>query len=117
MVSPYIYAGLSDKNKMLMKKGIKPAAPSNIIEAICIDLGVSLETLTGSSRKRPLVEGRQIAMAFIRYNNPSLSLMKIGEMFGGRDHATIIYSIRSYEALYKTDRQFQKRVAHIKSLL
>lgn len=114
MVSPYIYAGLEDSSKMLMRKGIKPNTPSRIINGICEYLHLTKDQLLSQSRKRELVEARQIAMAFIRFTNPKVSLKEIGTMFGDRDHSTVIYSVQNYEALYKRDKRFRSKVNAIK---
>lgn len=100
-----------------MRKNIKPGSPARIIEVVCKYLNVSEERLTGASRKRELVEGRHIAMAFIRYTNRNLSLKQIGKLFGDRDHSTVIYAVQTYEDLYSTDKSFRKKIDIIKSML
>ena len=112
-----IFVGIPDDKKFLMTKGIRPTTPSRIIEVMCEFLNTDIDTFKGASRKRPLVEGRQIAMAFIRYGNPKLSLKHIGMMFGNRDHSTVIYSIENYESLLNADKSFRVKVAQIKALL
>jgi chromosomal replication initiator protein len=53
--------------------------------------GISREDLLGPSRSRPLVLARQVAMYLCRELTP-LSLPKIGEAFGGRDHTTVMHA-------------------------
>ena len=59
---------------------------------------VSLEDLTGSSRNRVLVQARQIAMYLCR-ELTELSLPKIGQTFGGRDHTTVMHADRKIRSL------------------
>jgi chromosomal replication initiator protein len=53
--------------------------------------GISMEDLCGSSRSRVLVTARQIAMYLCR-ELTDLSLPKIGQQFGGRDHTTVMHA-------------------------
>ncbi|MFN2526366.1 MAG: chromosomal replication initiator protein DnaA [Actinomycetota bacterium] len=53
--------------------------------------GISAEEICSSSRSRPLVNARQVAMYLCR-ELTDLSLPKIGERFGGRDHSTVIHA-------------------------
>ena len=55
--------------------------------------GLSMEDLCGSSRSRVLVQARQIAMYLCR-ELTDLSLPKIGQQFGGRDHTTVMHADR-----------------------
>lgn len=65
--------------------------PKAIIDIVCRVLDVEKEELISKSRERHIVEARQIAMYFIhRYCN--LSLKPIGNLFGGRDHSTVIHA-------------------------
>ncbi len=59
--------------------------------------GLTMEDLCGSSRSRVLVTARQIAMYLCR-ELTDLSLPKIGQQFGGRDHTTVIHADRKIRA-------------------
>lgn len=60
--------------------------------------GVTVEELCGSSRSRTLVNARQIAMYLCR-ELTELSLPKIGQQFGGRDHTTVMHAERKIKGL------------------
>ncbi len=66
---------------------------ATIMAATAEYFGLTMEDLCGSSRSRMLVNARQIAMYLCR-ELTDLSLPKIGQMFGGRDHTTVIHADR-----------------------
>nr|WP_250213955.1 chromosomal replication initiator protein DnaA [Acrocarpospora catenulata] len=71
--------------------------------------GVSLEDLCGGSRSRALVTARQIAMYLAR-ELTDLSLPKIGQQFGGRDHTTVMHSERKIRSLMAERRSMYNQV-------
>jgi chromosomal replication initiator protein len=66
--------------------------PQLIMDETAQYFSLSADDLTSKSRSRPLTQARHIAMYIIR-ENTGLSLVKIGEMFGGRDHSTVLHGI------------------------
>src|SRR5581483_4890114 len=66
---------------------------TTIMGATAEYFGVTVEDLCGSSRNRVLVNARQIAMYLCR-ELTDLSLPKIGQTFGGRDHTTVMHADR-----------------------
>ncbi len=80
--------------KDLISQENSPAITVATIMAVCSEYySVSMEDLTGGSRSRVLVEARQIAMYLCR-ELTELSLPKIGQTFGGRDHTTVLHAER-----------------------
>jgi chromosomal replication initiator protein len=71
---------------------------AHIMAVIAEYFSVSLDDLTGSSRSRVLVSARQIAMYLCR-ELTDLSLPKIGQTFGGRDHTTVMHADRKIRGL------------------
>src|SRR3712207_4801073 len=74
--------------------------------------GVSMEDLCGSSRSRTLVQARQIAMYLCR-ELTDLSLPKIGQHFGGRDHTTVIHADRKIRTLMAERRSIYNQVTEL----
>ena len=60
--------------------------------------GLNLEDLTSADRTRTIVLARQIAMYLCR-ELTDLSLPRIGELFGGRDHTTVMHANRKISSL------------------
>jgi chromosomal replication initiator protein len=73
---------------------------------------LSMEELCGSSRSRVLVNARQIAMYLCR-ELTDLSLPKIGQQFGGRDHTTVIHADRKIRTLMAERRSTYNQVTEL----
>lgn len=76
--------------------------------------GISMHELTGSSRSRSLVTARQIAMYLCR-ELTNLSLPKIGQSFGGRDHTTVMHAERKIRAAMTEQRSMFNQVTELTS--
>ncbi len=71
---------------------------AHIVAETASFFGVTVEDIHGSSRSRVLVNARQIAMYLCR-ELTDLSLPKIGQQFGGRDHTTVMHAERKIKSL------------------
>ncbi|MFV0633010.1 chromosomal replication initiator protein DnaA [Demequina sp.] len=85
---------------------------SAIIGTTADYFGISMEELTGTSRSRVYVTARQIAMYLCRQLT-DLSLPKIGEHFGGKDHTTVMYAVKKVEDQIAQRRQMYNQVNEI----
>jgi chromosomal replication initiator protein len=85
---------------------------ATIMAATAEYFGLTMEDLCGSSRSRMLVTARQIAMYLCR-ELTDLSLPKIGQMFGGRDHTTVIHADRKIRAQMPERRATWNQVAEL----
>jgi chromosomal replication initiator protein len=74
--------------------------------------GLSIDDLCGTSRSRVLATARQIAMYLCR-ELTDLSLPKIGQQFGGRDHTTVMYADRKIRSLMAERRSIYNQVTEL----
>jgi len=74
--------------------------------------GLSIDDLCGSSRSRVLVTARQIAMYLCR-ELTDMSLPKIGQQFGGRDHTTVMHAERKIRSLMAERRAIYNQVTEL----
>jgi chromosomal replication initiator protein len=84
----------------------------SIMNATAAYFGVSMEDLCGTSRSRVLVTARQIAMYLCR-ELTDLSLPKIGQHFGGRDHTTVMHAERKIRGLMAERRAIYNQVTEL----
>ncbi|MDT0202416.1 chromosomal replication initiator protein DnaA [Nocardioides sp. AE5] len=99
--------------KDLIPEGGEPEiTAAAIIAQTAAYFGVSIEDLTGPSRGRHLVNGRQIAMYLCR-ELTDLSLPKIGAQFGNRDHTTVMYANRKMTQLLAERRAVFNQVTEL----
>ncbi|HEY9743128.1 MAG TPA: chromosomal replication initiator protein DnaA [Coleofasciculaceae cyanobacterium] len=78
------------------------ASPETILMVVADVFNVSIEDLKGNSRRREISWSRQIGMYLMRQYT-DLSLPRIGEEFGGKDHTTVMYSCDKIAQLRESD--------------
>lgn len=83
-----------------------------IMEQTAVYYGVTIDDLCGGSRSRVLVTARQIAMYLCR-ELTDLSLPKIGQQFGGRDHTTVMHADRKVRTLMAERRSLYNQVTDL----
>ncbi|WP_424960805.1 chromosomal replication initiator protein DnaA [Microbacterium ulmi] len=91
-------------------------SPTDIITATAQYFKLSVDDLYGSSRSQAVATARQIAMYLCR-ERTSLSLPKIGQLFGNRDHTTVMYAYKKISDLMKERRSIYNQVSEITSQL
>lgn len=84
--------------------------------SVCEYFNISREQLISKSRKRNIVQARQIAM-YLSRNMLNCSLSTIGSELGGKDHATVMHAISTVSDLMDTDKSFKKFVTDIEKML
>lgn len=90
-----------------------PEITSNLIMTQTANyFGVTMDDLMGASRSRVLVTARQIAMYLCR-ELTDLSLPKIGQQFGGRDHTTVMHADRKVRQLIAERRSLYNQVSDL----
>jgi len=88
-----------------------------IVGTVCEYFNITRETLVSKSRKRQIVQARQIAMYECRSLIPNCSLSTIGTELGGKDHATVLHACTTVQDLMSTDRLFRQWVEDIESMI
>jgi chromosomal replication initiator protein len=91
-------------------------SPTDIITATAAYFKLSVDDLYGSSRSQAVATARQIAMYLCR-ERTSLSLPKIGQLFGNRDHTTVMYAYKKISDLMKERRSIYNQVSEITAQL
>ncbi len=101
--------------KDLLPSDVGPEITAAQIMGACASyFGVSIEELCGASRSRTLVTARQISMYLCR-ELTDLSLPKIGQAFGGRDHTTVMHADRKIRELMAEKRSLYNQVTDLTS--
>ncbi len=83
---------------------------------VCADFGISRAELVGSTRSALPLRARQVAIYLTR-ELTDLSLPQIGRLYGGRDHSTVLNSIRRVEARFGEDAALAQRVAELRGAI
>jgi chromosomal replication initiator protein len=100
-----------DLAKQMIDKFVKNTAREVSIDyiqkVVCDYFDLPIELLKSKTRKREIVQARQIAMYFAKKMTKS-SLASIGAHCGGKDHATVLHACRTVNNLQETDKHFRK---------
>ncbi len=119
------YSSLSNKeiDDQLVKKVVKERLGKRFLAEIGLEdvvhrvsevTSISERDIVGTSRKRELVEARQIA-AYLGREILGASLSSIGIYMGGRDHTTILHACKNIEEKIKSEKRIKQLVELIKS--
>ncbi len=96
-------------------KKAKPGIETVMVETAGY-FNIDPQLLKSSSKKKEIVKARQVAM-FLAREVLEMSLPKIGEEFGGRDHSTVMYSIKEIKKIRETDAYIDTVIEEITALL
>ena len=95
--------------KDFIKETNKEPSPDEIQKIVSKYFNIKVSEIKGKKKNNSIVLPRQIAMYIIR-KTTSLSFPEIGDLFGGRDHSTVIHSIKKIEKLYKEEKPVKNSV-------
>jgi len=102
--------------KNFIKNSHKDISIDYIQKLVCDYFEVPVEMVKSKTRKREIVQARQISM-YLAKNHTKTSLKSIGSFFGGRDHSTVIYACQTVVDLIETDKKFRSYVQDIQKKL
>lgn len=109
-----------DLAKQMIDKFVKSTAREVSIDYIqkivCDYFNLTIDQMKSKTRKREIVQARQIAMYFSKKMTKS-SLANIGAQCGGKDHATVLHACRTVSNLTETDKQFRSFVDDLEKKL
>ncbi len=88
------------------------SSPKAVIKAVSDAFKISVEDLKSNSRRREISLARQVGMYLMRQHT-DLSLPKVGDQFGGKDHTTVMYSCDKISQLIKRDLNLAQRVREV----
>ncbi|MEE0973205.1 MAG: chromosomal replication initiator protein DnaA [Paludibacteraceae bacterium] len=88
----------------------------SIVDTVCKYFGVTTEQMQSASRKREIVQARQIAMFFANKLTEE-TLTTIGTTIGNRNHATVLHACKTVSDLAETDKQFRRCVEELEEQL
>ena len=84
---------------------------------VCDYFRITRDELVSKTRKRQIVQARQIAMYMSRMFITNCSLSTIGSEIGGKDHATVLHACTTVTDLMSTDKTFKQYVTDIEKIL
>ena len=94
----------------------RPPTGEEIMALVAMSYGFSIREMKGPSRRQPLVLARQIAMYLCRHLT-DLSLPKIGKLFGGRDHTTVMHANTKITKMLTSDPDIVRQVSQLSETL
>ncbi len=99
-----------------VKNNTREVSIDYIQKVVCDYFDLPLELMKSKSRKREVVQARQIAMYFAK-NFTKSSLATIGAQCGGKDHATVLHACKTVNNLMDTDKKFRGYVEELEKKL
>ncbi len=94
----------------------RPTSVEEIQQRVAEGFGISRAELVGSSRAATPLRARQVAI-FLTRDLTDLSLPQIGRLYGGRDHTTVLNSLRRVEASLDEDLELAEKVRELRGAI
>ncbi|MDR0763653.1 MAG: chromosomal replication initiator protein DnaA [Bacteroidales bacterium] len=93
----------------IVRNAVRDISIDFIMKTVSDYFGISIEEINTKTRKREIVEARQLAMYFSKKHTKA-SLSSIGQQCGNKDHATVLYACKMVGNLIATDKRFKEVV-------
>ena len=100
----------------LIKNSRREISIDYIQKIVCDYYNIPINLIQSKTRKREIVQARQVAMFFSKSLTKS-SLATIGTQIGGKDHATVLHACKTVNNLIDTDKQFRLQIQDIEKKL
>ncbi len=100
----------------LVKNTKREISIDYIQKVVCDYFNMPQDVIASKTRKREIVQARQIAMFFAK-GFTKASLATIGSQIGGKDHATVLHACKTVNNLIETDKRFKTYIADIEKKL
>lgn len=94
----------------------KAVTIDDIVKVVCKHFNLEQSAIHTKSRKREVVQARQIAM-YLAKNYTDLSTSKIGKFIGNKDHATVLHACKTVKGQIEVDKNFSAEVQEIQTIL
>lgn len=95
-----------------VKNNAREVSIDYIQKVVCDYFDLPIELMKSKTRKREVVQARQIAMYFAK-NYTKSSLATIGAHCGGKDHATVLHACKTVNNLMETDKRFKSYIEEL----
>jgi chromosomal replication initiator protein len=99
-----------------VKNTVREVSIDYIQKVVCDYFDIPIETMKSKTRKREIVQCRQLAMYFSKQMTKN-SLAMIGKHCGNKDHATVLHACKTVNNLADTDKRFKGYISDIKKKL
>ena len=100
----------------LVKNTTRELSIDYIQKVVSDYFSIPIDMMHSKTRKREIVQARQIAMYFSK-NLTKSSLATIGSQVGGKDHATVLHACKTVSNLFETDKRFRVFIEEIEKKL
>ncbi len=102
--------------RMIVKIEQKVITCEAILQQVVAAFSIDMKSINSKSRKREIVWARQAAMSLCKkYTTQSVS--RIGQVVGGRDHATVLHALKNVEDLLETEVEFREMYKKVETKL